>query len=192
MPRPTATLIVAGFLWTTGNAFAQQGRSPAPSGNLLGRFYPVCSLRSRAGSSRKFDQRPATTAANIASPTCVGTRKATFTLAGFTRQEHDDIVLTSGFTAPVNATLTVGQLAETVTVVGTTPTVDVQRASSHDLCRGRDTRAATARNIRSLLTLTPGLTLPASARTASGAPASGATTTSTTWPPTPRPLTLMP
>ena len=35
----------------------------------------------------------------------VGTYKVTFTLEGFTKQERDDVVLTSGFTAPVNGTL---------------------------------------------------------------------------------------
>ena len=35
----------------------------------------------------------------------VGTYTVTFTLAGFTNQQRDNIVLTSGFTAPVNATM---------------------------------------------------------------------------------------
>ena len=51
----------------------------------------------------------------------VGTYKVTFSLEGFTKQERDDVVLTSGFTAPVNATMSVGQLAETVVVSGVTP-----------------------------------------------------------------------
>ena len=47
----------------------------------------------------------------------VGTYSATFTLSGFTKQQRDNIVITTNFTAPVNATMSVGQLAETVTVV---------------------------------------------------------------------------
>src|SRR5262249_23112027 len=58
----------------------------------------------------------------------VGTYKVTFSLEGFTKQERDDVVLSSGFTAPINATMTVGQLAETIVVSGVTPTVDVQNA----------------------------------------------------------------
>ena len=46
----------------------------------------------------------------------VGTYSVTFTLEGFTRQQQNNIVLTTGFTASVNATMTVGQLADTVTV----------------------------------------------------------------------------
>src|SRR5206468_2711161 len=54
----------------------------------------------------------------------VGTYTVTFTLQGFAKQQRDNVVLTSGFTAPVNATMSVGQLAEVVTVTAATPTVD--------------------------------------------------------------------
>ena len=52
----------------------------------------------------------------------------TFTLQGFTKQQRDNIELTSGFIASINGTMTVGQLTEVVTVAGTTPTVNVQSA----------------------------------------------------------------
>src|SRR5439155_6227280 len=58
----------------------------------------------------------------------VGTYIVTFTLEGFSRQQRDNVVLTTGFTAAVNATMTVGQRSETVTVVGESPVVDVQNA----------------------------------------------------------------
>ena len=35
----------------------------------------------------------------------VGTYTVTFTLEGFTKQQRDNVVLTTGFTAPVNATM---------------------------------------------------------------------------------------
>jgi hypothetical protein len=89
----------------------------------------------------------------------VGTYSVTFTLAGFTRQQRDNIVITTGFTAPVNATLSVGQLAETVTVVSEAPTVDVQSSRQVATFAGAEIRELpTTRNIRSVLTLTPGLT----------------------------------
>src|SRR5262245_61608773 len=89
----------------------------------------------------------------------VGTYSATFTLEGFSKQQQNDIVLTSGFTAPVNATMTVGRVAETVTVVGFTPTVDVQNARQVATFAGSEIRdLPTSRNLRSILTLTPGLT----------------------------------
>ena len=55
--------------------------------------------------------------------------------------------------------MTVGQLADTVTVVGEAPTVDVQNARQVSTFAGEDIRdLPTTRNIRSVLTLTPGLT----------------------------------
>jgi hypothetical protein len=89
----------------------------------------------------------------------VGTYSVTFTLEGFTKQQQNNVVLTTGFTAPVNATMTVGQLNVTETVVGEAPTVDVQNARQISTFEGADIRdLPTTRNIRSILTLTPGLT----------------------------------
>ena len=89
----------------------------------------------------------------------VGTYSVTFSLEGFTKQQQNNIVLTTGFTAPVNGTMTVGQLSDTVTVVGEAPTVDVQNARQVSTFAGEAIRdLPTTRNIRSLLTLTPGLT----------------------------------
>jgi carboxypeptidase family protein len=89
----------------------------------------------------------------------VGTYTVTFTLEGFSKQQRDDVVLTTGFTAPVNATMAIGARSETVTVVGATPIVDVQNARQVATFAGEAIRALpTARNLRSLLTLTPGLT----------------------------------
>jgi hypothetical protein len=55
-----------------------------------------------------------------------GTYSVTFTLTGFTTIKREGIDLTASFTATVNADLRVGSLAETVTVTGAAPTVDVQ------------------------------------------------------------------
>ena len=89
----------------------------------------------------------------------VGTYTVTFTLEGFSKQQRDNVVLTTGFTAPVNATMAVGVRSETVTVVGEAPTVDVQNARQVATFAGDTIRdLPTARNLRSLLTLTPGLT----------------------------------
>jgi hypothetical protein len=89
----------------------------------------------------------------------VGTYAVTFTLAGFSAVQRENIALTTGFTAPVNATMTVGGVAETITVLGESPTVDVQNARQVSTFAGEDIRdLPTTRNIRSILTLTPGLT----------------------------------
>jgi hypothetical protein len=89
----------------------------------------------------------------------VGTYSVTFTLSGFTRQQRDNIILTTGFTAPVNATMSVGALAETISVTAESPVVDIQNARQVAAFEGEAIRELpTTRNIRSILTLTPGLT----------------------------------
>ena len=55
-----------------------------------------------------------------------GTSTVTFTLQGFSTLRREGIVLTAGFTAPVNADLQVSTLSETITVSGETPLVDTQ------------------------------------------------------------------
>src|SRR5262249_21969767 len=86
----------------------------------------------------------------------VGIYKVTFTLSGFSKQERDAIELTSGFTAPVNATMSVGQVSETVVVAATSPVVDVQNARQAITFEGDSLKELpTARNINSLLELTP-------------------------------------
>jgi hypothetical protein len=55
-----------------------------------------------------------------------GTYTVTFTLTGFSAVRREGIVLMSGFTAGVNADLKVGDIAETITVTGQSPVVDVQ------------------------------------------------------------------
>src|SRR5206468_8492424 len=55
-----------------------------------------------------------------------GPYTVTFTLAGFSAIKREGIELTSSFTATVNADMQVGTVAETITVSGETPTVDLQ------------------------------------------------------------------
>ena len=56
-----------------------------------------------------------------------GTYVVTFTLAGFRSVRQEGVELSSSFTATVNATLKVGAVAETVTVTGESPIIDVQQ-----------------------------------------------------------------
>jgi hypothetical protein len=57
-----------------------------------------------------------------------GTYTVTFTLSGFTTVKRAGIALEGSFVATVNADLALGNVAETVTVSGETPIVDVQSA----------------------------------------------------------------
>ena len=55
-----------------------------------------------------------------------GTYVVTFSLVGFATVKREGLELPASFTATVNAELKVGELEETVTVMGQSPTVDVQ------------------------------------------------------------------
>ena len=88
----------------------------------------------------------------------IGTYTVVFTLSGFQRQQRENIVLTSGFTANVSPTLGVGNFQETVAVRAESPVVDVQSARQAITFSGDELQELpTSRNIVSLLALTPGI-----------------------------------
>jgi hypothetical protein len=157
-----AALVVASLLvLTCGTAYAQEGQiagtiRDASGGVLPGVLVEVTSpaLISKVRSATS-DDNGQYRITNLP----VGTYSVTFSLDGFTRQQRDNVVLTTGFTAPVNGTMTVGQRSETVNVVGEAPVIDVQNARQVAAFDGEEIRdLPTTRNIRSILTLTPGLT----------------------------------
>jgi outer membrane receptor for ferrienterochelin and colicin len=81
-----------------------------------------------------------------------------FTLTGFGTVVRDGIELPSDFVATVNIELRVASLAETVTVSGATPLVDVQQASKTQvLTRDIIDSLPTTRNIMSVGILVPGV-----------------------------------
>src|SRR5436309_3518274 len=55
-----------------------------------------------------------------------GVYSVTFTLTGFSTVKREQLELTTGFTASVNAEMNVGTMEETVTVTGASPVVDIQ------------------------------------------------------------------
>ena len=58
-----------------------------------------------------------------------GRYTVTFSLAGFVTVKREGVELTGSFTATIDAALKVGTVAETVTVTGQSPIVDVQASS---------------------------------------------------------------
>ena len=89
----------------------------------------------------------------------------TFTLTGFSTYKREGIQLSGGFVATINADLTVGSLAETITVTGETPIVDVQSAKRVRTIDNELVQALpTAKGYASLMLLIPSMT------TGSGAP----------------------
>src|SRR5437870_2529054 len=65
-----------------------------------------------------------------------GTYNVTFTLVGFATYKREGIELSAGFTATANADMKVGALAETVTVTGASPIVDIQNARTQTVLKG--------------------------------------------------------
>jgi hypothetical protein len=86
-----------------------------------------------------------------------GTYVVTFALSGFNTVQRAGIELTTGFTATVNADLRVGELAETVTVSGASPVIDLQNVIQQRVMT-RDVIDAlpTAKVYNAMATLLPG------------------------------------
>jgi len=89
-----------------------------------------------------------------------GTYVVTFSLAGFTTAKREGVELSGTFTATVNMELKVGSLAETITVTGETPIVDVVNAQQQAVVSNETLSAIpTARLYHSIVTLIPGVSL---------------------------------
>src|SRR5688500_18865850 len=155
------TLVAALLILLPISAFAQQGQIAGTVRDAQGGVMPGVLVEVTSPALIEKTRAATTDAAGQYRITNlpVGTYSVSFALEGFGKQQRGNIVLTTGFTAPVNATLTVGQLQETVTVTGESPTVDVQNARQVAAFESEAIRdLPTTRNIRSILTLTPGLT----------------------------------
>jgi hypothetical protein len=93
-----------------------------------------------------------------------GAYTVTFTLQGFSTVRREGLELPSGFTATVNAELPVGDIAETVTVTGETPVVDLQSVRQQTTVQRAvlDVLPTTGR-INHLAAIIPGATLASAA-----------------------------
>lgn len=94
-----------------------------------------------------------------------GVYSVTFSLAGFGAVKRDGVELTGSFTATVNAELRVGTLAETITVTGQSPTVDVQGTNQQAVLSAEILAALpTGRSAAAVAVLIPGIQSLVSAR----------------------------
>jgi hypothetical protein len=92
----------------------------------------------------------------VALPT--GTYGVAFSLTGFTTVRRENIQLPTGFTATVNAQMTIGSLTETLTVSGAIPMVDVgnvrtQNVLTHDVLEALPTN----KSMQGFASVTPGM-----------------------------------
>ena len=89
-----------------------------------------------------------------------GVYTVTFTLPGFRTVRREGIELSVGFTATVNAELSVGGVEETITVSGETPLVDI-RSTARQTAFTRETmdQLPTSKMFSALAALIPGVTV---------------------------------
>jgi hypothetical protein len=87
----------------------------------------------------------------------VGSYSVTLTLSGFSTFKRENVIVTSDFTATVNAEMTVGGLKDTVNVTAEAPIVNTTTASVQQVLQGAEIAdLPTQRDIPSLLNLVPG------------------------------------
>ena len=89
-----------------------------------------------------------------------GVYTVTFTLPGFSTVQREGIELTAALVVTVNVELRIGSLAETITVSGQSPLVDVQNTVQHQsFTRAAMDTLPTAKNFANLAALIPGVTV---------------------------------
>jgi hypothetical protein len=157
---PASLLVAIGFLVTARVAMAQSavaGVVKDTTGALLPGVTVEASspaliekvktaVSNEAGQYRIVDLRP-------------GTYSVTFTLAGFTTVVRQGILLEANFTAPINVEMRVGSVAESVTVTGESPVVDVQTSQRRQVVSQELLEAIpTGRNFVLMAGTTPAVT----------------------------------
>src|SRR4030095_12469893 len=119
LPRSaSAQSAIAGVVRDSSGAVLPGVTIEATSPALIERTRSATSNES--GQYRVVDLRP-------------GMYTVTFTLPGFSTVVREGIVLEAQFTATLNVELRVGGVAETITVSGASPVVDVQGTSRRDV-----------------------------------------------------------
>jgi len=94
-----------------------------------------------------------------------GLYSVTFTLSGFTTVRRENIELTGSNTVTVNADLTVGNVTETLTVTGESPTVDIQNTQKNTVISDQVVSALpSGRSQYAVAVLVPGIGIDAHGR----------------------------
>src|ERR1051326_3915421 len=130
-----ACLLVAGvLLGLTGSAHAQAigqifGKAPDSTGAVLtgvtvtvpgtGRQKPLTAITTETG-AYTFPSVP------------IGTYTVTFELTGFKKVTRPDVILTTGFSAMIDAKLEVGGVTQEVSVTAAAPVVVTKKADTGD------------------------------------------------------------
>ena len=98
-----------------------------------------------------------------------GAYTVTFSLAGFSTVKREGLELTTGFTAQVNADLTIGAVEETLTVSASAPLVDTQNVMSRSVFSDRVLdQLPVSKTIRSYAPLIVGASMAATSQDVGG------------------------
>ncbi|MEX2271087.1 MAG: carboxypeptidase-like regulatory domain-containing protein [Vicinamibacterales bacterium] len=88
----------------------------------------------------------------------IGTYVVTFELDGFKKVTRQDVIVTDGFNAQIDAKLPIGQMSEEVTVSGASPVVDVKRTTTGATFDANTLEnIPTARDPWQIINMTPGV-----------------------------------
>ena len=86
-----------------------------------------------------------------------GTYTVRFTLPGFSAVEQGGVIITTGFTATIDAQLAVGSIEETITVLAASPVVDIQNVRTETVLNKELWHALpTSKNLRAFVAVTLG------------------------------------
>ena len=143
----TAALLIVGFLWLAAPTYGQSlGTIAGVAKDATGAVLPGVTVE--AASPALIEKVRTAVSDGTGQYRIVslppGVYSVTFTLTGFSTVKRDGVDVTANFTSNINADLKVGAVAETITVTGETPLVDVQSAAQ--------TRALTADTFKNIPT----------------------------------------
>jgi len=153
-PQGTSAAAIAGVVTDTSGAILPGVTVEATSPALIEKVRAT--VTDERGQYRIVELRP-------------GTYTLTFTMEGFAPFKRVGLELTPNFTANVGAELKLGSLAETVTVSGATPLVDINNVARQTVISKTLLDAVpSGKNLLSIYALTPGLVMPAQAQDVGG------------------------
>ena len=93
----------------------------------------------------------------------IGTYTVTFTRTGFKSLQRQNVVLTAGFDAPVDASLALGEITQTVEVTSASPVVDIENVTTQNVLDSQQLDALpTTQSLADLSQLTLGASTSAS------------------------------
>jgi carboxypeptidase family protein/TonB-dependent receptor-like protein len=152
---------LAGVLLLAGVARAQDAAIAGVAKDATGGVLPGVTVTA-ASPALIEQQRTAVTNAEgryVITQLRPGVYSVTFSLAGFGQVVREGINLTAGFTANVEAEMRVGAVAETITVSGASPVVDVQNVRRQSLMSSDLLEAlpTSTKSISMLTTVTAGI-----------------------------------